>query len=115
MKWAYSLTGEGEHTMRIVVTEEGGGTASKEVTFNVIRFNSEFIADSADVRTAGATIESPVDGRLIIRDAEIENEIVDIARTHEIPLVGPNCLGILRPSVRLNASFAATPPPPPSW
>ena len=78
MKWAYSLTGEGEHTMRIVVTEEGGGTASKEVTFNVTRFNSEFIGDPADVRTAGATIESPVDGRLIIRDAEIENEIVDI-------------------------------------
>ena len=78
MKWAYSLTGEGEHTMRIVVTEEGGGTASKDVTFNVVRFNSEFIVDPADVRTAGTTIESPVDGRLIIRDAEVENEIVDI-------------------------------------
>ena len=40
MKWAYSLTGEGEHTMRIVVTEEGGGTASKDVTFNLFRLYS---------------------------------------------------------------------------
>lgn len=81
MKWAYALTGEGEHTMRIVVTEEGGATASKEVTYSVIRFNSEFIADPADVRTAGATIDSPVDGRLVISNAEIENQVVDIELT----------------------------------
>lgn len=26
----------------------------------------------------------------------LENEIVDLARTYQIPLVGPNCLGIMR-------------------
>ena len=36
----------------------------------------------------------------------LQNEIVDIARTHNIPLVGPNCLGIIRPRVGLNATFA---------
>ena len=36
----------------------------------------------------------------------LQNEIVDIARTYNIPLIGPNCLGIIRPKVGLNATFA---------
>jgi len=36
----------------------------------------------------------------------LQDEIVDIARTGNVPLVGPNCLGIIRPEVGLNASFA---------
>lgn len=36
----------------------------------------------------------------------LQNEIVDIAKTYNIPLIGPNCLGILRPKVGLNATFA---------
>lgn len=36
----------------------------------------------------------------------LQNEIIDIARTYDMPLVGPNCLGILRPRVGLNATFA---------
>ncbi len=36
----------------------------------------------------------------------LQNEIVDIAHTYNMPLVGPNCLGIIRPSVGLNATFA---------
>ena len=78
MKWAYSLSGEGEHTLRILVTEEGGGTASKEVVFNVIRFRSEFIVNPEDVVTAGTAIESPVDGRLVITGAQVEGESVDL-------------------------------------
>ena len=34
------------------------------------------------------------------------HEIVDTARTHDIPLIGPNCLGIIRPRIGLNATFA---------
>jgi acetyltransferase len=36
----------------------------------------------------------------------LQNEIVDIARTYNMPLVGPNCLGIIRPRAGLNATFA---------
>jgi acetyltransferase len=36
----------------------------------------------------------------------LQNELVDLARTFHIPLVGPNCLGIMRPRVGLNATFA---------
>ncbi len=40
---------------------------------------------------------------------DLQNEIVDIARTYDIPLIGPNCLGIIRPRVGLNATFAKSP------
>ena len=36
----------------------------------------------------------------------LQRAIVDIARTHDIRLVGPNCLGVMRPRVGLNATFA---------
>ncbi|MGD8955887.1 MAG: bifunctional acetate--CoA ligase family protein/GNAT family N-acetyltransferase [Chromatiaceae bacterium] len=36
----------------------------------------------------------------------LQRAIVDIARTNGIRLVGPNCLGVMRPSVGLNATFA---------
>ena len=41
--------------------------------------------------------------------AALQSEIVDIARTHGIVLVGPNCLGIMRPRVGLDATFAKSP------
>ncbi len=40
------------------------------------------------------------------RGEALQNEITDIAQTYHIPLVGPNCLGIIRPRVGLNATFA---------
>ncbi|MCP4075284.1 MAG: bifunctional acetate--CoA ligase family protein/GNAT family N-acetyltransferase [Gammaproteobacteria bacterium] len=36
----------------------------------------------------------------------LQNEIVDTAKTFNIPLIGPNCLGIIRPRVGLNTTFA---------
>jgi acetyltransferase len=41
----------------------------------------------------------------------MEEQIRSIARRNDIRLVGPNCLGILRPSIGLNASFAKEMPP----
>jgi acetate---CoA ligase (ADP-forming) len=39
-----------------------------------------------------------------------EEEIKEMARKHKIPLIGPNCLGVINPSVDLNASFAPLTP-----
>lgn len=38
--------------------------------------------------------------------AQLENEIQSIARDYDIRIVGPNCLGIMRPPNGLNATFA---------
>lgn len=42
---------------------------------------------------------------------DLEEEIATIAREHDLCMVGPNCLGILRPSRKMNASFAKGLPP----
>jgi acetyltransferase len=41
----------------------------------------------------------------------LQNEMLDKARAHGIRIVGPNCLGIIRPPASLNASFGAAAPP----
>ena len=42
---------------------------------------------------------------------ELQEKITEIARKAKIPLLGPNCLGVIRPSSSLNASFAPSMPP----
>ena len=42
---------------------------------------------------------------------KLQDEIKEIAAKAKIPLVGPNCLGIIRPNASLNASFAPSTPP----
>lgn len=42
---------------------------------------------------------------------KLEEELLTIAKQYNLTLVGPNCLGILRPSIGLNASFAKDIPP----
>ncbi|MFA5086428.1 MAG: CoA-binding protein [Candidatus Paceibacterota bacterium] len=39
-----------------------------------------------------------------------EEEIVEMVKKAKIPLIGPNCLGIINPSIGLNASFAPLTP-----
>lgn len=40
------------------------------------------------------------------RGAALERSVMDTARRHKIRLLGPNCLGIMRPDLGLNATFA---------
>lgn len=41
----------------------------------------------------------------------LEQQIIEKSRQYGFTLVGPNCLGVLRPSIGLNASFASAVPP----
>ena len=41
----------------------------------------------------------------------LQDKITDVLRKANIPLIGPNCLGVIRPSSNLNASFAPSAPP----
>ncbi|MFH0775475.1 MAG: acetate--CoA ligase family protein, partial [bacterium] len=45
---------------------------------------------------------------------ELEMAVIEASKKHSIPLVGPNCLGVINtdPEIRLNATFAATMPKP---
>jgi acetyltransferase len=65
------------------------------------------------------SIEKKVGGIIIIsagfaEDGEegkaLQKEVMEMIAESDIPLVGPNCLGILRPSLNLNASFAPITP-----
>ena len=40
-----------------------------------------------------------------IGNSELEKEILTIARNANIRIIGPNCLGVMRPSKKLNATF----------
>jgi acetyl coenzyme A synthetase (ADP forming)-like protein len=42
----------------------------------------------------------------------LQAQLLERAQANGIRLVGPNCLGIIRPSAQLNASFAESSPPP---
>ncbi len=64
------------------------------------------MTDCGEHGVGAAVVLSAGFGEVGRRGQALQNEIVDIARTHDIPLVGPNCLGIIRPRVGLNATFA---------
>jgi acetyltransferase len=59
---------------------------------------------AAVVITAGFS-ETGAEGKAL------ENRMIEIARRHGVRIVGPNCLGIVRPSIGLNATFAKGRPP----
>ncbi len=40
----------------------------------------------------------------------LEDKIIKLAQKYNIRIIGPNCFGIIRPSIRLNATFAETLP-----
>lgn len=42
--------------------------------------------------------------------AELESEIADLCRNHNVRLLGPNCLGLINTDNRMNASFAGQMP-----
>jgi acetyltransferase len=44
------------------------------------------------------------------RGRALSQAMLDAARPNLLRIVGPNCLGIMVPSIRLNASFGNTPP-----
>ena len=63
-------------------------------------------------------IEKRVGGLIIIsagfaevrEGRALQDEVVNILKNTNIPMIGPNCLGVIRPSVKLNASFAPSMP-----
>ncbi len=44
-------------------------------------------------------------GELGVEGTRLQQEVLDIAHRYNIRLIGPNCLGVIRPSGQLNATF----------
>lgn len=70
-----------------------------EFVLNVIKDCAKKKVENAVIITAGFS-ETGVEGE------KLEKEIVSYAKEHNVRLLGPNCLGIIIPSSKLNASFA---------
>ncbi|WP_163339799.1 GNAT family N-acetyltransferase [Desulfopila sp. IMCC35008] len=62
-------------------------------------------------RKVGSAIIVSTGGKEVGEEGrEIENTILQVARRGHLRIVGPNCMGIIRPGVHLNASFATEMP-----
>lgn len=82
----------------------------------VIIVPSQAVADvltqCGEVHIPHAVIISSGFGELGDEGKKKEADLVAIAQKYSISLIGPNCLGVLNPSIRLNASFAGNNPTP---
>ena len=64
------------------------------------------IADAARAGARNAVVLSAGFGEIGPEGKALEQEVQRVARENRVRLIGPNCLGIMRPSVGLNATFA---------
>jgi acetyltransferase len=83
-----------------------------QVDLAVIATPAESVPDvmreCADAGVAGAVIISAGFREIGPRGLQLEAEILNAARDGNIRVIGPNCLGIMRPITGLNATFAPT-------
>ncbi|MBN7795235.1 bifunctional acetyl coenzyme A synthetase (ADP forming), alpha domain/GNAT family N-acetyltransferase [Parahaliea mediterranea] len=66
----------------------------------------EVMRECVDSRVGGVVVISAGFGEVGPFGQQLQDEIVALARGADIPLVGPNCLGVIRPTAGLNATFA---------
>ena len=69
----------------------------------------EIITQAGELGVAGAVIISSGLGH---GSGSLAEAAAQAARAHKLRIIGPNCLGIMFPGLRLNASFAARSPAP---
>jgi acetyltransferase len=67
------------------------------------------VADAGALGIAGAVI---ISSGLGYGHGSIADEVLKVAHAHGVRIIGPNCLGIMFPNIRLSASFAARHPVP---
>jgi acetyltransferase len=70
----------------------------------------KIIKECCDKKVGGIIVISAGFSEIGEKGKEIENQIAELTKKAQIPLIGPNCLGIIKPSINLNASFAPTTP-----
>jgi acetyltransferase len=66
------------------------------------------IGECVDAGVKGAIILSAGFKEIGAEGAELERQILDHARRGQMRIIGPNCLGVMNTTTRLNATFAQT-------
>src|SRR3989338_2317952 len=91
------------------------GDVSDEVDLAIIAVPAKIVPaimkECAKKKVKGIIIISAGFAELGKEVKKLQDEIAKIAKAAKIPLVGPNCLGIIRPAASMNASFAPSTPP----
>ena len=70
----------------------------------------DVVKESIEKKVGGVIIISSGFAELNQKGKILQEEIEKVLEEAQIPLLGPNCLGIVRPEINLNASFAFTVP-----
>jgi acetyltransferase len=71
---------------------------------------ADIVSECAEKKVGGAIIISAGGKEVGEQGREIEEKIRRIAYGGRLRIVGPNCLGVIRPGTKLNASFASEMP-----
>jgi acyl-CoA synthetase (NDP forming)/GNAT superfamily N-acetyltransferase len=71
------------------------------------------LRDAADAGVHAAVVISSGFGELGKAGADLQRQVLSFARSHDLRIVGPNCLGLTvnDPDIRLNATFGPAAPP----
>jgi acetyltransferase len=75
-----------------------------------MRSVADIVGECVEKKIGGAVIISAGGKEVGEAGREIEKKIQHIANSGGLRVVGPNCMGIIRPAVNLNASFASEMP-----
>lgn len=84
-----------------------------EVDLAVIVIPAAHVAQALEQAAVGKRVRAAIVISAGFKEAghiDLENALREVAERHDVALVGPNCLGVLNPATRMNASFAATLP-----
>ena len=76
------------------------------------KYVPQVMRDSADLKVKAVVIVSSGFKESGEKGARLEQEVLRIARSAGIRIIGPNCIGVLSPVSKLNASFAGKMPKP---
>ncbi len=76
------------------------------------KFVPQIMRDCADLKVKAVVIVSSGFKEVGEKGARLEQDVLRIAKSAGIRIIGPNCIGVLSPVSKLNASFAGKMPKP---
>jgi len=89
-----------------------GHTPDLVVVVVPAKFVGRVLEECGEVGTKAAVVITAGFKEVGPEGAKLERELTEIARRHHIRVIGPNCLGVMIPGEKLNASFGGSLPQP---